>query len=34
VGVVGTNVTLALLAVLTLLVATTVFNSTLEENAA
>ena len=33
VGVVGTNVSLALLAVLTLLVATTVFNSTLEENA-
>ena len=33
VQVVGTNVTLALIAVLTLLVATTVFNSTIEENA-
>lgn len=33
VGVVGTNLFLALLALLTLLVATTVFNSTLEENA-
>jgi hypothetical protein len=34
VGVVGTNLGLALLALITLLVATTVFNSTLEENAA
>ncbi len=34
ISVVGTNLTLALIALITLLVATTVFNSTLEENAA